>query len=177
MKIGVFCSANSNIDPDFFVRTEGLGRWIGEHGHRLVFGGCDMGLMECVAKAAHDSGAMTIGIIPTKVEERGHVSGYVDVQFRCNDLSDRKELLLGQSDILIALPGGIGTLDEIFTVAASATIGYHDKMVILYNIKNFWAPLISLLDELTAKGMIRGDWHTHIKVAESIEEIAGYITE
>jgi predicted Rossmann-fold nucleotide-binding protein len=73
--------------------------------------------------------------------------------------------------VFIALPGGIGTLDEIFTVASSATIGYYQKKVIIYNMKGFWGSLIALLDDLQEKGMIRGNWREYIKTAESIEEI------
>lgn len=175
MKIGVFCSANKDIDPDFFTLTEELGRWIGDNGHRLVFGGCDMGLMECVARAAHDHGALTIGVIPTRIEENGHVSRYVDVAFRCDNLSDRKEQLINQSDVLIALPGGVGTLDEIFTAVASATIGYHSKRVILYDMKGFWAPLTGLLDILDARHMIRGDRQRHILTARNLTEIAALV--
>ena len=79
--------------------------------------------------------------------------------------------MMDQSDVFIALPGGIGTLDEIFTVASSATIGYHQKKVILYNMKGFWGSLIALLDDLQEKGMTRGNWREYIKTAESIEEM------
>ena len=130
-----------------------------------------MGLMECVAEAAYNNGGMTIGVVPSKIEENGHVSPHLSVEIPCDNFSDRKDLLLLKSDIVIALPGGIGTLDEIFTVAASATIGYHRKKVILYNINGFWNSLIALLDDLQQKGMIRGDWHRHIVVANSLEEI------
>lgn len=175
MNIAIFCSANSGIDPHFFQLTEELGTWLAENGHTVVFGGCDMGLMECVAKAVHDAGGRTMGMIPTKVEERGHVSKYVDVEFRCDNLSDRKDLILAHSDVLIALPGGIGTLDEIFTVAASATIGYHAKKVILYNMDGFWQPLIALLDSLQDRGLMRAPYSRHIMVADSLEEIAAII--
>ena len=74
--------------------------------------------------------------------------------------------------MFIALPGGIGTIDEIFTVASSATIGYHNKPVILYNMKGFWNALIALLDDLQDKGMIQGNWRDYIKTADSIEEIS-----
>ena len=175
MKIGVFCSANEHIDPDFFRSTEELGQWIGSEGHQLVFGGCNMGLMECVAKAAKSAGGMTIGVVPTKVEERGHVSDYVDVHIPCDNLNDRKALMMAQSDVFIALPGGIGTLDEIFSVAASATIGSHAKDVILYNINGFWDSLIAMLNDLDTKGMVRGEWKRHIKVATSLQEIKDYL--
>ena len=175
MKIGVFCSANSDIDPDFLSMTDNLGLWIGAHGHALVFGGCNLGLMERVAKAVKTAGGLTIGVIPTIVEHRGGVSEYVDVEIPCDNLSDRKDLMLAQSDVMIALPGGVGTLDEVFTVAASRTIGYHRKRVILYNMKGFYAPLLRLLEDLQAQGMMRGAWTDCLEVAESLEDLVGMI--
>lgn len=175
MKIAIFCSANNQIDPDFFAKTAELGKWIAENGHSIVFGGCDMGLMECIAKAVHEGRGRTIGVIPSKVEENGHVSKYVDVEFPCNDLNDRKAIMLEQCDIAIVLPGGIGTLDELFTVAASATIGYHHKKVIVYDMKGFWHQLIVLLDDLQTKGVMRGDYHQYIVTATNLEEISHFI--
>lgn len=171
MKIGIFCSANPNIDPDFFAMTEELGRWIAANNHTLVFGGTNMGLMDCIAKTVHDGGGLVIGVVPTKVERNGNVSEYNDVHVPCDNLSDRKDLMLSQSDVFIALPGGIGTLDEVFTIAAGNTIGYHGKRVILYNMKGFWNPLIALLDSLQKQGFIRGDYHKEIEVAGSLDEI------
>ena len=175
MKICVFCSANEQIDPEFFTLTKELGRWAGENGHNIVYGGVNQGLMESIAQSARGAGSMTIGIVPMIVEKSGRTSDYVDVEIPCDNLSDRKQLMMDQSDAFIALPGGIGTLDEIFTVAASATIGYHQKPVILYNMKGFWNNLIALLDDLQAKGMIRGDWRQIIKTADSLDEITALI--
>ena len=171
MNLCIFCSANQQIDPDFFTLTEELGAWAASHGHTIVYGGVNQGLMECVAKAAKTHDGHTIGIVPMMVEKTGRTSDYVDIEIPCDNLTDRKQLMMDQSDVFIALPGGIGTIDEIFTVAASATIGYHQKPVILYNMKGFWNSLIALLDDLQARGMIRGDWHQYIKVADSLEEI------
>lgn len=175
MKICIFCSANQQIDPEFFAKTEELGKWAAKNGHSIVYGGVNQGLMECVGKAAKENGGQTIGVIPLIVEKTGRTSDYVDVEIPCENLSDRKQLMMDQSDVFIALPGGIGTLDEVFTVAASATIGYHHKPVILYNMKGFWDSLITLLNDLQAKGMIRGDWNQYIKKANSIEEIISLI--
>ena len=171
MKIAVFCSANRNIDPEFFTMTEELGKWMATNGHELVFGGCNIGLMDCIGKAVKNNGGRVIGVVPSLVEKGGKTFHDLDVEIPCDNLSDRKDLLLLQSDIVVALPGGIGTLDEIFTVAASHTIGYHHKMVILYNMKGFWDATISLLDDLQQKGMIRGDWHDYIEVANDLEEL------
>lgn len=171
MKIAVFCSANKQIDPDYFTMTEALGTWMAENDHTLVFGGCNIGLMDCIGKAVKAHGGHTIGVVPSRVEEWGRVFDALDVEIPCDNLSDRKDLMLAQSDVVIALPGGVGTLDEIFTVAASHTIGYHQKMVILYNMKGFWNVTIAMLNDLQQRGMIRGDWHEMIQVADSLEDI------
>jgi len=171
MKIAIFCSANENIDKDFFALTKELGRWIAANGHSIVFGGANFGLMECIAKSVFEAGGETIGIVPSILLNGESVSDYTRVVIPCDNLSDRKDLMLAKSDIIIALPGGIGTLDEIFTVAAAATIGYHHKQVILYNMKGFWDSLITMMDDLTMKGMIRGNWQEYIGIANTLEEI------
>ena len=81
MKIGVFCSANNNIDPDFFECTEELGRWIGEHHYAVAYGGCNIGLMECIGRSVHEAGGTTIGIVPRIIEKGGKKSDYIDIEF------------------------------------------------------------------------------------------------
>jgi uncharacterized protein (TIGR00730 family) len=175
MKICIFCSANSNIDRDFFTMTRELGTRLAQEGHTIVFGGTDMGLMECIADAAKTAGGQVIGVVPTKVEENGHTSQHMDVHIPCDNLSDRKALMMAQSDLFIALPGGIGTLDEVFSVAASATIGYHQKRVVLYNMKGFWDSLIACLNDLHAKGVMRKEWQSYISVAGTVDEVMGIV--
>lgn len=177
MKIGIFCSANNHIDPDFFSATEELARWCGENGHTIVFGGCNMGLMECVAKNGRKAGATIIGVVPTRIEETGRESQHNDVVIPCDNLSDRKSLMMDQSDVFVALPGGIGTLDEVFTVAASHTIGYHHKLTFLYNMKGFWNSTIAMLDDLQERGFIRGHWNDYIRVADSFQELTGMLQQ
>ena len=177
MNICIFCSANSNIPTEYFERTSELGTWMGANGHTLVFGGCNLGLMECVAKAVHDAKGMTVGVVPTIVEKGGKVSDYVDVKILCDNLSDRKDLMIERSDVIIALPGGVGTLDEIFTVLAAASIGYHNKRVILYNIGGFWDSLIAMLDDLKARGVLRAGFEDTVKVAHTVDEIAALIAQ
>lgn len=175
MNICIFCSANSNIPTEYFERTSELGTWMGANGHTLVFGGCNLGLMECVAKAVHDAKGMTVGVVPTIVEKGGKVSDYVDVKILCDNLSDRKDLMIERSDVIIALPGGVGTLDEIFTVLAAASIGYHNKRIILYNIGGFWDSLIAMLDDLKVRGVLRAGFEDTVKVAHTLDEIAALI--
>ena len=175
MKIGIFCSANEQLDPDFFTMTEELGRWLATEGHTLVYGGVNSGLMECVARAVKQAGGRTVGVLPQIVVKSGRLSDYVDTEVLCDNLSDRKQLMADRSDVFIALPGGIGTIDEVFTIAAAHTIGYHDKRVILYNMKGFWGDMIAMLDRLQQRGMVRGEWRDYIAVANSLEEISELI--
>ena len=177
MKIGVFCSANNQIDAAFFQLTEELGRWAAMNGHVVVFGGVNQGLMECLAKAVEESGGETLGVVPSIVEATGRTSQYNDRVLTCNNLSERKQLMLDESDVFIALPGGVGTLDEVFTVAASYTIGYHHKRVILYNMKGFWNSAIAMLDDLQQRGMVRGQWRDYICVANSLDDIGQILAE
>lgn len=171
MRICIFCSANHQIDPDFFLMTEELGRWAAKKGHVIVFGGVNQGLMECVARATKQAGGHTVGVVPRIVEQTGRVSQFVDESQFCDNLNERKQLMEEQSDVFVALPGGIGTLDEIFTIAAAATIGYHTKRVILFNMKGFWNSLIAMLDDLHTKGVTRKQWRNYITVANSLEEL------
>ena len=83
--------------------------------------------------------------------------------------------MLDMSDVFIALPGGIGTLDELFTVAAAGTLQYHKKPLILWNMKGFWNSLIACMDDLQKKGVIRGEWHSMIKVADKLEDIIRFL--
>lgn len=177
MNFCIFCSANSSLPTEHFERTRELGTWMGANGHTLVFGGCNLGLMECVAKAVHEAGGMTVGVVPSIVEKGGKVSEYVDVKILCDNLSDRKDLMIERSDTIIALPGGVGTLDEVFTVLASASIGYHHKRVILYDIDGFWDSLLAMLDDLKARGVIRAGFDETLKVATNLAEIKALIGE
>lgn len=171
MKIAVFCSANSNIAPEFFTLTEELGKWMGEQGHTLIYGGQNRGLMKCIGDAVHNGGGMLIGMIPQILAKGGQCPDNLDVEVPCDSLSDRKDLMLAQADVCVALPGGIGTLDEIFSIAASHNIGYHAKMVILYNMKDFYHHLIEMLDYMQEQGFMRSHWTDYIKVANNFEEL------
>ena len=171
MKLCIFCSANQNIDPEFFTMAEELGRWAAKNGHSIVFGGHNAGLMHAVSKAAKEAGGQVVGVVPRRIEEMGRLSPYLDVHIPTENLTDRKDLMMTQSDAFIVLPGGIGTLDELFTTAAAATLHYHEKPLILWNMKGFWDSLIACLDDLQEKGVIRGQWRDGIHVANSLEEI------
>ena len=118
MKLCVFCSANQQIDPDFFVSAKELGTWAAENGHTIVFGGHDAGLMHSVSKAARLAGGEVIGVAPRRIEEMGRQSPWTTRYISTRDLNDRKQIMVEESDAFIVLPGGIGTLDDIKTMIA-----------------------------------------------------------
>ena len=177
MKIAVFCSANNQIDPDFFEMTREMGLRLGAEGHTLVYGGCNLGLMGSLAKAWNETGGRTVGVIPRSFTHDGKLCDFLDEVHYTQNLSDRKDMMLSLADAVVALPGGIGTLDEVFTVAAPATCGFHHKQVILYNMKGFWNSLLALLDDLQRHGMIRGDYHSQITAATSLDQLAKLLDE
>ena len=170
-KIGIFCSACEQISPRYFECTRELGTWMAAEGKILVYGGADMGLMECICRAVKEGGGQVMGVVPTKLEEKGRVSDRLDVTFHTVNLSDRKDVILRESDILVALPGGVGTLDEVFHVVAAATIGYHSKRVVLYNIDGCWDSTLALLHDLRQRGLLRHDLTGRLLIAHSWEEL------
>ena len=174
-RIAVFCSASQDIDDIYAEKARELGAWMGDNGKCLVYGGTSSGLMEVIAAEAKVHGAMVMGVVPTIVEERGKTSDICDVIFRTENLSDRKDVMLRESEVAVALPGGVGTLDEIFTVMASATIGYHHKQVILYNINGFWNGVIAFLDGLEQQNFAHSPLKNFYKVANSFEELVEMI--
>lgn len=170
-KIGIFCSASDSIAPVYFEKARELGEWMGQNRKTLVYGGANLGLMERVAKAAREKGAFVMGVVPTKLEERGAVSDLLDVTFRVDNLSERKDVMLRESDVLVALPGGVGTLDEVFHVVASASIGYHGKKVIFYNVDGFWDGLLSFMEGLKEQHFARRPWENYYQVANDFNEL------
>lgn len=175
--VAVFCAASEEIDNLYMAAAAEVGAMLGRIGVSLVYGGARFGLMEVTAKAAKESGAHVTGVVPVILEERGRVSRLIDDRIGCRNLSDRKDIMLERSDVLVALPGGVGTLDEIFHVMAAATIGYHDKKVILYNVNGFWNPLIDMLREFEKKGFVRGGLERFLVVADCIDELKRMIIE
>lgn len=169
--IGIFCSASGRIDKMFFDSARRIGQWMGQNGKTLIYGGSNLGLMECVAAAVKENGGRVIGVVPSKLEKNGRASTLLDEIIRTHNLSDRKDIITEKSDVLVALPGGIGTLDEVFHVMAAASLGYHPKKVIFYNEQDFYTPLLEILRTFETQGFIRQSLSSYYEVADSFEEL------
>lgn len=171
-KIGVFLSSKSDVPDSFRHAAEEVGTWIGRNGHTLVYGGARKGLMEVLAQAVKRNGGRVFGVVPQIIEDRGLVSDTLDVTFRTADLNDRKAVMNRESDILVALPGGIGTLDEVFTVLAAATIGTARRHVVFYDVDGCWDTTVAALKDLAARGLIDNDLAGLFTVVSDIEGLA-----
>ena len=175
--IGVFCAASETIDSIYSDAAREFGHWMGENGHTLVYGGASKGLMETTAAAVTDAGGKVVGVVPDILVSRNSVSTLLDEQITVANLSERKDTILDRSDILVALPGGVGTLDEVFHVMAAATIGYHSKQVVFYNVNGFWDSLLALLDEYNRGGFLRGNAYDRFAIVDNLDQLKQIISE
>ena len=169
--IGLFCAASDRLEAGYYDLAGAFGRLVGERGLRLVYGGADSGLMECAARGAKCAGGRVVGIVPSVLEARRRVSRCVDEVVACRDLNDRKAVMVELSDVLVALPGGIGTLDEVFTVMAANSIGYHRKKVVLFALDGFWDGLVAVLQQMDRQGFVNVPLDRYLVVAHTWEEL------
>jgi len=169
--IGVFCASSDNMHSIYYESAAELGKWIGETGRQLVYGGANCGLMETVARSVKENGGKVKGIVPHKLISTNRVSDYIDVTIYCNDLSDRKQFLIDESDILIVLPGSVGTLDEAFCTLAANTFGMNSKKVVFWNINGFYDLLLKFLDSLKNKGVLNKPLDKIMYIASTLNEV------
>lgn len=128
-------------------------------------------MMETIAESTKKYGGKVFGVVPRKVVENDLVSDNIDVIFHCEDLTDRKQWLIDESEIMVALPGSVGTLDEAFTAMASHTFGMHSKKVVFWNINGFWDDLFRFIDGLDAKGVVNKPFEKFLLRANTLEEL------
>ena len=171
MKIAVFLSAQSELSPAFEAATRNFGKWIGEQGHSLVYGGAEKGMMKVIADSVRSAGGELFGVVPNILYTRGLAREDLDVSFRCADLHDRKQLLIDQSDVIVALPGGIGTIDEVFTVLGMRTIGFATPRIILFNVEGVFNSLLAMINALQNQGLLRSKQAELFEVVDSLEAL------
>jgi len=167
----VYCGSSFGSDSSHEAAATRLGQLIAEAGLRLVYGGGSVGLMGTIANSALESGGKVTGIIPHFLEKREEMLETLDDLIVTRDMHERKLLMFERSDAFIALPGGIGTLEEAVEMMTWAQLGQHRKPVLLANINGFWSPLMELFDHMRAQGYIRPDSEVPYLLAKSIDEI------
>ncbi len=175
MNIAVYCGSSSGNDPIFAESARILGKWIGENGHTLVYGGASKGLMGVVADAALSAGGKVIGVLPRigLIQERKH-KGLTEC-IETETMAERKMKMIELADAFVALPGGIGTLDEITEVMTLASIGIIRCSIVLYDTNGYYQPLKTVLGNIVDNEFGRREYFSDVLISEDIDEIAGFL--
>lgn len=167
----VFCGSSPGARPEHIADAEALGRLLAEAGVGLVYGGGNIGLMGAVARATLAAGGHVTGVIPRFLVEREVMLADVQELVVTEDMHERKRLMFERSDAFVALPGGIGTLEELVEQMTWAQLGRHAKPILIADLHGFWSPLIALLDHMSTEGFVRPGLEAPYLVATAVEEI------
>lgn len=176
LSVLVFCSSSNKVSPMFFSEMSVLGKELAKAGHKLIYGGARVGLMGAIADAALKEGGHVIGVIPENLDQPGTVHESLTEKIVVSDLLDRKKKMLSMADVVVAAPGGMGTLDEITEVLALKQLQEHDRPVVFMNFMNFWKPFLECFEILIQQNMISQNSEELYDVRDSAEETIKYLS-
>jgi hypothetical protein len=167
----VYCGSSPGTNPRFLEAAGAFGNILAENGIRLVYGGGSNGLMGAVANGVLDHGGSVTGIIPEFLNSRERMLTRVQELVVTPDMHERKRLMFERSDAFVALPGGVGTLEELVEQMTWQQLGRHSKPILLANIDGFWEPLLALMTHMHATQFIRPGMTVEVLKAERVEDI------
>jgi len=175
--ICVYCASGPGNVPSFMDAAASFGRALAENGIRLVYGGGSVGLMGALANAVLDYGGTVTGVIPDFLVNREHMLVRVQERIITRDMHERKRVMFEKADAFVALPGGIGTLEELVEQLTWAQLGRHKKPILILNIEHFWDPLCALIQHMRNLDFIRAGLSVDLLVAERVDQILPMLTE
>ena len=167
----VFCGSGSGTDPAFAEAARRFGRILAENRVGLVYGGGSLGLMGTLATSVLDHGGRVTGVIPEFLTGREHVMARAQEIIVTRDMHERKRIMFERADAFAALPGGIGTLEELVEQITWAQLGRHRKPIVIVNIGKFWDPLLALFDHMRSLAFIRPGLDVECIVVDRVEQI------
>jgi uncharacterized protein (TIGR00730 family) len=167
----VYCGSGPGTDPAFVEAAERFGRELAANGVRLIYGGGKVGIMGAISRAVIEAGGEVTGIIPEFLMEREHARKAGNDLIVTRDMHERKRNMFELADAFVAMPGGVGTLEEIVEQITWAQLGRHKKPVLLANVKGFWEPLCALFDHMKALQFIRAGLDFELLVADRVDDI------
>jgi uncharacterized protein (TIGR00730 family) len=167
----VYCGSGPGTNHHFIDSAKAFGKILAENGIRLVYGGGSLGMMGAVASSVLDHGGTVTGIIPNFLTARENAMTRVQEMIVTPDMHERKRLMFEHSDAFVALPGGIGTLEELVEQLTWQQLGRHSKPVLLANVDGFWEPLLALFAHMRETQFIRPTLSVDILKAERVEDI------
>ena len=157
----VYLGSRPGVNPLFEQAAIQVGEWIGKHGGQLVYGGGRSGLMGTVAEATRRAGGRVVGVIPQALVDKEHANHACDELHIVRNMHERKAMMAERCDAFMALPGGIGTFEELFEVWTWRQLGYHDKPLGLLNAGGYYDGLLAFLDQSIAGGLM-GEWQLQL---------------
>lgn len=175
--ICVYCGSGPGTDPRYVEAARTVGQAIAGAGLGLVYGGGSLGLMGETARAVLAAGGRVTGIIPGFLSDKEKMLKDVDELIVVDDMHQRKMLMFQRADAFVALPGGIGTLEELVEQLTWSQLGQHGKPVVVANIAEFWSPFLDLLNHMRAQNFIRKGIEVHFDVVDTADEVVPAIIE
>ncbi|WP_290689570.1 MULTISPECIES: TIGR00730 family Rossman fold protein [unclassified Haematobacter] len=168
----VFCGARPGTRAPYATTAAEMGRMLAEQNWRLVYGAGDVGLMGEVARAAQMAGAETFGVIPEHLVKWEVGKRDLSTYIVTSNMHERKTVMYQNSDAVVVLPGGIGTLDEFFEVLTWRYLKLHDKPIFILNVEGFWDPLARLIDQLIGEGFAGAEIRDFYTVVPDVPRLA-----
>ena len=169
--ICVYCGSGSGRNPAYAEAARELGCMLASARIGLVYGGGSLGLMGEVARSVLDHGGHVTGIIPGFLSEREHMLTEAQELIVVDDMHQRKQLMFTKSDAFVALPGGLGTLEEFVEQLTWSQLGRHRRPIVLANIEGFWNPLLAQFESMVTEGFIRPGLDLNLLVVDRVEDI------
>ncbi len=175
--IGVFCASSRVIDQRFLRLAGAVGTELARRGHTLVSGGGNISMMGAVAEGARGGGAHTVGVIPESLVALEVADRAADELVVTGDMAERKRIMMDKADAFLTLPGGFGTLDELFEVWTTATLRLHAKPCVVLDQDGFYGGLLAWLGDLVDSGFVRPDAMDLLRVVDSVSAAFDVIEE
>lgn len=175
MVICLYGASSQNIHPDYLTGVEALGRAMGARGHGLLFGGGDKGLMGAAARGVKDAQGTVIGVAPRFFNVDGVLFPRCDQFYYTDTMRERKQILEDKADAFVAVPGGIGTFDELFEILTLKQLGRHSKPIALLNLRGYYDPLLALLDKAIDEGFMKDECRALWAAFDSADALLDYL--
>jgi uncharacterized protein (TIGR00730 family) len=175
--VTVYCSSSSQIAPVYNTAAAELGRRIAQRGWGLVYGGNRVGLMGILSDACRAAGGKVVGITPQWFIDKGIGDDRADELIVSSGMRDRKEMMENRGDALLALPGGLGTLEEIFEVIVARQLGRHDKPIVILNIAHYYDPLLEMIRHGIEHRFIKPAANQLYFVADSVDSAIAHLSQ
>ncbi|MBL4660364.1 MAG: TIGR00730 family Rossman fold protein [Alcanivoracaceae bacterium] len=173
--IAVYCSSSDIIHKDYFTSAQQLGEAMANNGFQLVYGGGITGLMGEVARSVKNNGGKTLGVIPKALNLDKVVNDIDDELIITDGMRERKAIMDERADAFVGLPGGFGTLEEMFEVLTLKQLGYHNKPIVFLNIKAYYNKLFEMFEHIYTENFAKEQYRVLYHVSDSVEDVMDYL--